>query len=279
MHGRLEVALNAALTTDLCHTPPAPSPAAPSTVSMRAPSSGVVRIAPQPPSELLSRSQPQASAMPTLHRSQDRDERRGGRRGKVAKKKDRRADRIEGNERHEAIELLATVRSLHRDIRAYTVADDDLDAPLALTPTSRSALYACMALAKLYGLKCKAHGRQRSRYVMLTRGKYTRVADARALSEFFDSLAPPPLPDLDGSVPKRSKHVRRERRSEMRKKAAAGSDGAMVGAGAAAIAGDNLGHQLLSRMGWTGGGLGREGEGMEEPLMAVMRHTRAGLGS
>ena len=42
---------------------------------------------------------------------------------------------------------------------------------------------------------------------------------------------------------------------------------------------ENLGHQLLKRMGWTGGGLGRQGnEGCVEPVMHAMIRRRQGLG-
>ncbi|XP_066505857.1 NF-kappa-B-repressing factor isoform X1 [Hoplias malabaricus] len=41
---------------------------------------------------------------------------------------------------------------------------------------------------------------------------------------------------------------------------------------------DNIGNQLLRKMGWTGGGLGREGEGIAEPIMVKEQFTREGLG-
>ncbi|XP_052010499.1 NF-kappa-B-repressing factor-like isoform X1 [Xyrauchen texanus] len=41
---------------------------------------------------------------------------------------------------------------------------------------------------------------------------------------------------------------------------------------------DNIGNQLLRKMGWTGGGLGREGEGIAEPIMVKEQFTREGFG-
>ncbi|XP_026136339.1 NF-kappa-B-repressing factor-like isoform X1 [Carassius auratus] len=41
---------------------------------------------------------------------------------------------------------------------------------------------------------------------------------------------------------------------------------------------DNIGNQLLRKMGWTGGGLGREGEGIAEPIKVKEQFTREGLG-
>lgn len=72
--------------------------------------------------------------------------------------------------------------------------------------------------------------------------------------------------------------MRRERRAGERARTSGGAAGAVVGAGAAAVGEENVGHRLLVGMGWSGGGLGREGEGIVEPLQAFLRHSRAGLG-
>ncbi|GCB76865.1 NF-kappa-B-repressing factor [Scyliorhinus torazame] len=41
---------------------------------------------------------------------------------------------------------------------------------------------------------------------------------------------------------------------------------------------DNIGNQLLRKMGWKGGGLGKEGEGIAEPIMVKEQFKREGLG-
>ncbi|XP_068107193.1 NF-kappa-B-repressing factor [Hyperolius riggenbachi] len=41
---------------------------------------------------------------------------------------------------------------------------------------------------------------------------------------------------------------------------------------------DNIGNQLLRKMGWTGGGLGKEGEGIAEPIAVKEQFNREGLG-
>jgi hypothetical protein len=46
----------------------------------------------------------------------------------------------------------------------------------------------------------------------------------------------------------------------------------------AALGEDNKGHQLLTMMGWAGGGLGAAGEGLATPLTVDMRSGRKGLG-
>ncbi|XP_053329596.1 NF-kappa-B-repressing factor [Spea bombifrons] len=41
---------------------------------------------------------------------------------------------------------------------------------------------------------------------------------------------------------------------------------------------DNIGNQLLRKMGWTGGGLGKSGEGIAEPISVTEQFHREGLG-
>ncbi|KAF9977160.1 hypothetical protein BGZ73_006831 [Actinomortierella ambigua] len=55
--------------------------------------------------------------------------------------------------------------------------------------------------------------------------------------------------------------------------------GAVVGSEAAELTSDNIGHRMLAKMGWTPGvGLGAAGEGITQPIEAVMRAKRRGLG-
>ncbi|KAM6299982.1 NF-kappa-B-repressing factor [Aegotheles albertisi] len=41
---------------------------------------------------------------------------------------------------------------------------------------------------------------------------------------------------------------------------------------------DNIGNQILRKMGWTGGGLGKDGEGIREPISVKEQFKREGLG-
>ena len=49
-------------------------------------------------------------------------------------------------------------------------------------------------------------------------------------------------------------------------------------AGVAPIPAETVGHRLLQKMGWSGGGLGSDGRGMADPVDIVMRAKGAGLG-
>ncbi|KYQ93779.1 hypothetical protein DLAC_05171 [Tieghemostelium lacteum] len=54
--------------------------------------------------------------------------------------------------------------------------------------------------------------------------------------------------------------------------------GDIVAADVSPISSSNVGHMLLKSLGWSGGGLGVKGEGRDEPLQAVIRKNRIGLG-
>ena len=56
--------------------------------------------------------------------------------------------------------------------------------------------------------------------------------------------------------------------------------GQVVGSNAPQVGESNVGHILLSKMGWTPGqSLGKDGQGIAQPISAVMRDKRRGLGS
>ena len=52
-----------------------------------------------------------------------------------------------------------------------------------------------------------------------------------------------------------------------------------MGEGAEKIAADNLGYGMLAKMGWTEGMQIGRGGGISEPISAVIKTSKAGLGS
>ena len=57
------------------------------------------------------------------------------------------------------------------------------------------------------------------------------------------------------------------------------SPGAVVAEGVLPLNSDNKGHQLLTKMGWSGGGLGsNDGTGIVEPLTVVITKGHHGIG-
>lgn len=56
-------------------------------------------------------------------------------------------------------------------------------------------------------------------------------------------------------------------------------EGQVVGEGAQPIGTGSVGHQLLQSLGWVPGtGLGPSGNGIRDPIHAVMRRSKQGLG-
>lgn len=53
----------------------------------------------------------------------------------------------------------------------------------------------------------------------------------------------------------------------------------VVGAGAAHIPESNVGHAMLKKLGWESGGLGKDEQGISQPIAAVIKAGRGGLGS
>lgn len=56
-------------------------------------------------------------------------------------------------------------------------------------------------------------------------------------------------------------------------------EGAAVGEGADKIASDNRGYGMLAKMGWTEGMQIGRGGGISEPIVAIVKTSKAGLGS
>ncbi|KAF9925476.1 G patch domain-containing protein 2 [Modicella reniformis] len=57
------------------------------------------------------------------------------------------------------------------------------------------------------------------------------------------------------------------------------TDGTVISSSASAISVDNVGHRMLSKMGWSpGAGLGASEGGIAKPIEAVMKRSRQGLG-
>lgn len=57
------------------------------------------------------------------------------------------------------------------------------------------------------------------------------------------------------------------------------AEGELVGADAAPLAAESMGSRLLLAMGWApGSGIGRNNDGIAEPIQAVFRSSKKGLG-
>lgn len=57
-----------------------------------------------------------------------------------------------------------------------------------------------------------------------------------------------------------------------------GREGQIVGDLAPPIETENIGNQMLRKMGWIGGSLGSAGDGIVEPISVTIKLSRRGLG-
>jgi hypothetical protein len=61
-------------------------------------------------------------------------------------------------------------------------------------------------------------------------------------------------------------------------KTVAPKEGSVVGAHEKPLDEKNIGNKLMRAMGWSGGGLGAKSEGIVDPVAAVYRKKKTGLG-
>ncbi|KAI8450554.1 hypothetical protein BY996DRAFT_4540816, partial [Phakopsora pachyrhizi] len=136
-------------------------------------------------------------------------------------------------------------------------------------------------IAKLYGLTSYSVGTGRSRYQVFEKTSRTQLYK---IDEFkVEKILTEPVPI---SKSKKSstflidrKNKKKEGLDESRR-VGKHKEGAIVGKGASKIGADNVGFKLLAKMGWVDGqsmGL-KPPERIKEPLMAVIKNSRGGLG-
>ena len=135
-------------------------------------------------------------------------------------------------------------------------------------------------LIKASSLKSKSRGNGRDRHNVLYRTQHTSVrgADYRKISKYLS---------ITSTWSMGGDKTYSYDRAPNRKPGGVGAggqvsrnhEGAVVGEGAEKIASNNIGHKMLAKMGWTEGmQIGRTG-GISEPISAVVKTSKAGLGS
>ncbi|ORX35975.1 hypothetical protein BD324DRAFT_514435 [Kockovaella imperatae] len=126
-------------------------------------------------------------------------------------------------------------------------------------PMSKEGRIKVHMLAECYGLKSKSKGKGHERFTILV--KTDRSGFYKALYSKYSGGAKKRGPGDRGTS------------ARMR-------DGETVGEGADRIGMENVGHKLLSRMGWAEGDrIGRTEGGLDNPIMAIVKNTKSGLGA
>ncbi|XP_006822164.1 G patch domain-containing protein 2-like [Saccoglossus kowalevskii] len=119
-------------------------------------------------------------------------------------------------------------------------------------------------LASLYALDIHSEDSHRKSRPVLVKNRNSRPANEIALKSYIARAS-----GVQGSAHHHSMEAKRRRKTPM----------GFVGENAAPIPESNIGNRILQNMGWTPGtGLGSEGTGIQEPVLAYMRPKGRGLG-
>ncbi|BGP34617.1 squalene synthetase-like protein [Rhodotorula toruloides] len=214
---------------------------------------------------------------------------KGGKKGKKALKAAR-----------EAADLSNDAATVNRRIRHFIVNEIG-EQSVSLPPMSKKARIAVHLLAEVYGLRSRSMGKGNSRFPVLERTSKTTVigvSERRVRAIVGTAEGENELEDgygAFGGIGRRGRGGGKmaglwkalEGASGKGKFGAGGrggglgknSEGAVVGEGADKLGEDNVGFALLKKMGWTEGAqIGLSG-GILEPVSAVVKGTRRGLGA
>lgn len=184
---------------------------------------------------------------------------------------------------------MVTVHSINESIRNF-IANDDKEW-LELPPMNKKQRVMVHQLSQLYHLQSKSYGMGRHRFPTLVKTVYSCYPPQAELLEFLNRAAkikaangaPAPKKKLSKEENKQLRKLKNMRKRDGGKETFVSTkremDGKVVGEGAVPLGQETIGARLLLSMGWSGGGLvGTNGEGIAEPLMAIVKNNRKGLG-
>ncbi|WWD17876.1 hypothetical protein CI109_102320 [Kwoniella shandongensis] len=166
------------------------------------------------------------------------------------------------------------------DQKIQIFLDDGGKSTLSLPPMDKEGRKKVHLLAECYGLKSKSRGSGKTSVLLKLQRSGTvidKVRRERLLTaapqsggKFYKAL----FSRGGGGGDKGKSKSRAPPGPSVRHK-----DGDMVGEGAERIGMENIGHKLLSKMGWAEGErIGRTG-GLDAPIVAIVKNTKMGLGA
>ncbi|CAH7672319.1 expressed protein [Phakopsora pachyrhizi] len=202
---------------------------------------------------------------------------------KIEKERSKKKLGDKSNDKEDEVELISDKKKLIRinqSIRNFILFELERRT-FELPPMNRINRAQFHRIAKLYGLTSYSVGTGRSRYQVFEKTSRTQLYK---IDEFkVEKILTEPVPI---SKSKKSstflidrKNKKKEGLDESRR-VGKHKEGAIVGKGASKIGADNVGFKLLAKMGWVDGqsmGL-KPPERIKEPLMAVIKNSRGGLG-
>ncbi|WVQ62170.1 uncharacterized protein L199_000308 [Kwoniella botswanensis] len=163
------------------------------------------------------------------------------------------------------------------DERIQIFLDDRGKTTLQLPPMGKDDRKKVHMLADCYNLGSKSRGSGKTRFTVLTKNKRSgTLVDEIKIERLLTASQ-----KVGGSFYKAL--YTRGGKAKVKGQSSGPSirhkEGDMVGHGADKIGQDNIGHRLLSKMGWAEGDRIGRGAGLEAPIVAIVKNTKTGLGA
>ncbi|WWC99711.1 hypothetical protein V866_006616 [Kwoniella sp. B9012] len=163
------------------------------------------------------------------------------------------------------------------DERIQIFLDDRGKTTLQLPPMGKDDRKKVHMLADCYNLGSKSRGSGKTRFTVLTKNKRSGTLVDEIKVERLLSASQ----KVGGSFYKAlyTRGGKAKVKGQSSGPSVRHKEGDMVGHGADKIGEDNIGHRLLSKMGWAEGDRIGRGAGLEAPIVAIVKNTKTGLGA
>jgi len=176
-----------------------------------------------------------------------------------------------------------TMTQVHEEIRIFL--NDEGQSSRPFPPMDKRDRKALHSIANMLNLKSKSVGSGANRFPILYKTTRTVAYEEVYFNRVISASSRSFLKNAryGGGSARKGKLPRQPKgwgdRGGYDRAAVSLRNGEVVGANAAEIGRDSIGHKLMEKMGWTKGmALGKDGEGLLVPVEQVMRSGKAGLG-
>jgi hypothetical protein len=160
------------------------------------------------------------------------------------------------------------LKQLDRVIRDFI--QDPMLKSIPFEPMIRIYRQQFHTLATFYGLKSESKGSGLRRYPIITKTNKTCLMSKEEAEKIIQSII--------SSYSTNSNSSEKNNKETNNKKKNLAKRSIIVGEYAPPIGEDNFGNKLMRSMGWLGGGLGINGQGIEKPIETIIKKDRKGLG-
>jgi len=152
------------------------------------------------------------------------------------------------------------------------LVDTDSLKELPMEHMNRTQRLQVLKLAACYNVKGISKGSGKRKYLVLVKTPHTYYCDETTVKQAIrEAVAINSDPTVRAKGEKFIPNFTPTKRAPLQK-------GRIVAEHASPIDDNNLGNRLLRGMGWSGGGLGANGQGIAAPVVATIKHDKRGLG-